>query len=279
MIVFKQAAALSLHLTRQQKMGRTIGFVPTMGALHEGHLSLLRKAREETDLAVCSIFVNPTQFNNPDDFAKYPITTEKDVALLTETGCDVLFLPARDEIYPPGYQSQTYELGSLENLLEGQHRPGHFQGVCQVVDRLLQVTNPDWLYLGEKDYQQCMVVSKLLLLKGFQGVQLVVVPTVRETDGLAMSSRNLRLIKGQRAVAPAIFEALILAKKSYGKVPVEQIKSTATAQLTAKGFKVDYFEIADAASLMPLSDYGSQAVALVAAFLGDVRLIDNMAMN
>jgi len=279
MILFKQAAALSSHLAEQKQKGLTIGFVPTMGALHEGHLSLLRKAGEETDLVVCSIFVNPTQFNNADDFARYPVTTEKDIALLTQSPCNVLFMPSRDEIYPTGFEAQTYDLGLLATLLEGHYRPGHFQGVCQVVDRLLQVTNPDRLFMGEKDYQQCMVVKKLLSLKHYDNIQLVISPTIREKDGLAMSSRNLRLNTDQRSNAPAIFKELSWARKEFGQRPLEEIKARAVEQLTTDGFKVDYFEIADATSLQPLSDSSKKAVALVAAYLGDVRLIDNMTMN
>ena len=279
MIHFKQAAALSSHLAKQKQKGLTIGFVPTMGALHEGHLSLLQKAAEETDLVVCSIFVNPTQFNNADDFSRYPVTTNQDTALLVQSPCDVLFMPSRNEIYPAGYQAETYDLGPLEGLLEGHYRPGHFQGVCQVVDRLLQVTNPDYLFMGEKDYQQCMVVKKLLLLKHYDGIQLVISPTMREKDGLAMSSRNLRLNADQRSVAPAIFKELEQARTTFGQRSLEEIKTRAVEQLTKNGFKVDYFEIADTTSLQPLSDSSKKAVALVAAYLGDVRLIDNMAMN
>ncbi|HET7896405.1 MAG TPA: pantoate--beta-alanine ligase, partial [Flavisolibacter sp.] len=145
MILFKQAAALQNYLNNQHSKGATIGFVPTMGALHRGHLSLLQQAKAETDIAVCSIFVNPTQFNNSDDFNKYPVTTEQDIALLTNQGCDVLFLPSRDEIYPAGFTAEQYDLGDLETVLEGQFRPGHYQGVCQVMDRLLGIVQPQKL--------------------------------------------------------------------------------------------------------------------------------------
>src|SRR5687767_14988939 len=149
MILFKQAASLSHFLHQQQLEGKTVSFVPTMGALHNGHLSLLSQARNESNLAVCSIFVNPTQFNNPDDFSKYPVTLEKDIEQLHSANCDVLFLPAEVEIYPAGYKAKHYELGVLETVLEGQYRPGHFQGVCQVVDRLLEIVHPNKLFMGQ----------------------------------------------------------------------------------------------------------------------------------
>ncbi|RYZ58866.1 MAG: 4-phosphopantoate--beta-alanine ligase, partial [Chitinophagaceae bacterium] len=162
MILFKQAASLSHFIHQRQQEGKTVSIVPTMGALHSGHLSLLAKAGEETDLTVCSIFVNPTQFNNPDDLSKYPVTLEKDIEQLHRASCDVLFLPAVTEIYPDGYHARHYELGNLETVLEGFYRPGHFQGVCQVVDRLLEIVHPNRIYMGQKDYQQCQVVQRLL---------------------------------------------------------------------------------------------------------------------
>lgn len=279
MILFKQANALTAYLSEQKTNGKSIGFVPTMGALHQGHLSLLRQARKEADLTVVSIFVNPTQFNNPDDFAKYPITQENDIELLTANNCDILFLPSREEIYPAGYKPKHYDLGTLETLLEGHYRPGHFQGVCQVVDRLLQVVNPDRLYLGQKDYQQCQVIQRLLWLTGRTGIELVIAPTIREEDGLAMSSRNLRLSAAQRNRATALFEELRLAKKELRSKPLDTIKEAAVHHLQEKGFRVDYFEIADAQSLVPATDPAKPSVALVAAFLDDIRLIDNLPLN
>src|SRR5215212_8351624 len=169
MIIFKTPDALSGHINQQKKSGKKIGFVPTMGALHEGHLSLIGVAKKPNDLTICSIFVNPTQFNNPEDFKLYPVTIEKDIEQLIRAGCDILFLPSVDEMYPAGHSKKHYPLGRIETILEGYYRPGHFQGVCQIVDRLLDIVRPDNLYLGQKDFQQCMVIRKLLQLLGKDG--------------------------------------------------------------------------------------------------------------
>jgi pantoate--beta-alanine ligase len=279
MILFKQAASLSHYLFQHQQEGKTVSFVPTMGALHDGHLSLLQIAGSQSDLVVCSIFVNPTQFNNPDDFSKYPITIEKDIEQLHKAGCDVLFLPSQDEIYPVGYLAKNYALGKLETVLEGQYRPGHFQGVCQVVDRLLDIADPDKLFLGQKDYQQCQVIQKMLSLTNRQDVVLITAPTVREADGLAMSSRNLRLSPTQREKAPALYEALQKAKQELAHQPLDAIKQKAEQALTRKGFTVDYFEIADTTTLLPATSPSQPLIALVAASLDDIRLIDNLPLN
>lgn len=279
MILFKQAASLSHYISQHQQERKTVSFVPTMGALHEGHLSLLTMARNESDLAVCSIFVNPTQFNNPDDFKKYPTTLEKDIEQLHRAGCQVLFLPARGEIYPEGFEARFYDLGILETVLEGHYRPGHFQGVCQVVDRLLDIVHPDRLYMGQKDYQQCQVIQKMLQLADREHIEMITAPTIRESDGLAMSSRNLRLNETQRAKAPALYETLLWARKALDQQPLESIKEQAVQTLVAKGFSVDYFEIADAATLLPATETTPKKIALVAAFVDDIRLIDNLPLN
>jgi len=279
MVLFKQAKTITNYIIGKKAAGKTIGFVPTMGALHAGHFSLIEQARKENDLVVCSIFVNPTQFNNPEDFKKYPVTIEKDVEALIKHGCDVLFLPPQQEIYPPAYQPKHYDLGTLETVLEGHYRPGHFQGVCQVVDRLLQIIAPTSLYLGQKDFQQCQVVQRLLQITNRPDIKLRISPTVRQQDGLAMSSRNLRLDEMQREKAPALFEELSQSKKAVSTKPLSQIKSEAVQHLTDKGFKVDYFEIADRATLTPATSAAQPLVALVAAYLCDIRLIDNLSLN
>jgi pantoate--beta-alanine ligase len=279
MILFKEAEKLSRYIFQQKKEGKTISFVPTMGALHQGHLSLLAAAKKNADLAVCSIFVNPTQFNNPDDFNKYPITLEKDIEQLINNGGDILFLPSVKEIYPAGYQAPMYDLGRLETMLEGQYRPGHFQGVCQVVDRLLQIVEPDFLFLGQKDYQQCQVIQQLLVLTNRSSVSLIISPTVREDDGLAMSSRNLRLNELQRGKAPLLYMALQKAKDAIATENIAQIKAEAKQELTEKGFAVDYFEIADATTLLPATDTAGPVIGLVAAYLNDIRLIDNLPLT
>ncbi len=295
MILYKKPGDLMMWLGNQRDSGKSIGFVPTMGALHEGHISLIAISKKTAGLTVCSIFVNPTQFNDQKDFKKYPITLEKDMALLLAAGTDVLFLPDVEELYPQGLQGlETYELGRLETLLEGKFRPGHFQGVCQVMRRLLEWVRPDHLFMGQKDYQQCMVVQRLLAIRGIR-TELHRCPILRESDGLAMSSRNLRLTTEQRAKAPAIYRALLSLKdsasgdgsKSRPAGPVGGVfegpdrgVGAARKILEQAEFRVDYVEIADPETLEPLgpgSD-GRAGVALIAAFQGEIRLIDNLLL-
>ncbi len=283
MILFKKGTDLRNWLDAQQKQDYRCGFVPTMGALHAGHISLIHASKSENPVTVCSIFVNPTQFNDPKDFAKYPVTIEKDIDMLEEAGCDILFLPSVMEMYPegPGVVNSKYELGRLETILEGKYRPGHFQGVCMIVHRLLEIVRPSQLYLGQKDYQQCLVIKKLVELIGMKDTPVNVSPTLREKDGLAMSSRNTRLNAEERKRAPMIHESLLYIKNNRGKIPVGTLKKRATDQLTAAGFKVDYVEIASADSLESVSEWEQHQslVALVAAFNNEVRLIDNMPLQ
>ena len=283
MILFKKAAELRKWLDNQSSNSASIGFVPTMGALHKGHISLIAAAKTGNSLVVCSVFVNPTQFNDPKDFEKYPITIEKDIQLLEEAGCDVLFLPAVADIYPDGTKAtKHYELGYLETLLEGFYRPGHYQGVCAVVDRLLDIVQPDQLYLGQKDYQQCMVIKKLLTLTGKQDdIAINVCPTLRETDGLAMSSRNMRLNADERAKAVLISEVLKFIKKHIKPGPLGDLQQRAVNMLEEEGFRVDYVSIADANDLSPVADWDGkqELVALIAAYLNEVRLIDNLIVK
>lgn len=283
MRIVKQAADLSLIIDKQRNSGKKTGFVPTMGALHEGHLSLIRQAACESDFVVCSIFVNPTQFNDPADFEKYPVSTAEDIALLAGEKTAILFLPAVDEIYPAGTKpAMHYPLGRLENLLEGAARPGHFQGVCQVVHRLLDIVNPDLLFLGQKDYQQCMVLQKLLeITHKSEKIRLRIGPTLRENNGLAMSSRNRRLKQQELENAALLYKTLQLLKQKLCPGATAAILKEATDQLTEAGFKVDYVSISDAATLEPVAEWNGiqQVVALVAAFAGPVRLIDNLPLN
>jgi len=283
MILFKKSADLVSYTGAARKNGVKTGFVPTMGALHDGHISLISEARRQNELVVASIFVNPTQFNDPADFEKYPVTIEKDISLLEEAGCDILFLPSVAEIYPSGKDQQPhYELGRLETMMEGKYRPGHFQGVCMVVDRLLQIVRPDNLYLGQKDYQQCMVIKKLLELTAMdRKITINVSPTLREPDGLAMSSRNARLNAEEREQASGIFQALSTIKDQLKSGDLSKLTKRATESLITKGFNPDYVEIADADSLEPVRHWdGKQAlVVLAAAFLNKVRLIDNILLN
>lgn len=212
MKIFKKSSDIHEYLCSINIKGKIIGFIPTMGALHLGHISLIEQAKRNNHFTVCSIFVNPTQFNNSTDFEKYPSTLEQDINQLEKAGCRILFLPSVKEIYPEGIEKKyEYELGYLETVLEGKYRPGHFQGVCQVVDRLLQIIPANYLYLGQKDYQQCMVIKKLIELKRYN-TSLIICPTLREKDGLAMSSRNMRLSSEERKIAGKIYESLIHLK-------------------------------------------------------------------
>lgn len=279
MLIFKQAHDLQQHLQLQRQTGKQIGFVPTMGALHQGHLSLIRRSISENDLTVCSIFVNPTQFNNPSDYRHYPITIERDIELLLTTGCDVLFLPPVSEVYPPNHQKKHYDLGPIETILEGAFRPGHFQGVCEVVDRLLQLVEPQILYLGQKDFQQCMVVRRLLELTGRTLPELRIGETLRERDGLAMSSRNLRLSPADRQKAPALFQCLQRIKANLATHPAAELEQRAQAELEAAGFIVDYVAIRRTSDLQPAPNGKDPKVVLAAATLNGIRLIDNLAVN
>jgi pantoate--beta-alanine ligase len=279
MIIFKYVQPLAEYIQQQKAAGKQIGFVPTMGALHRGHIALIEQSKKATSLTVCSIFVNPTQFNNPGDYQLYPNTIEKDIEALEAAGTDILFLPSIAEMYPNGTTGlEQYDLGTLETLLEGKYRPGHFQGVCQVMNRLLTMVQAHKLFMGLKDYQQCMVVNRLLQLMQ-STTELITCPTVREADGLAMSSRNLRLPPGDRQKAIAIYQSLTLIKKQCSEGQNwKNSKEKAENLLTAAGFKIDYVELADATTLQPVDtcSSGQPRVALIAAFLGDVRLIDNM---
>jgi pantoate--beta-alanine ligase len=281
MILFKKAGDIHKFISEKKKSGFSIGYVPTMGALHQGHISLIVSAKQSNDITVCSIFVNPTQFNNKADFEKYPITIEKDIDILEQTGCEVLFLPPVSEIYPNGQNPvQYYNLGYLETILEGRFRPGHFQGVCQVVQRLLDIVQPHHLYLGQKDFQQCMVIKKMIELTGLQ-TQINICSTLRETDGLAMSSRNMRLNEAERKLAVKISETLYFMKTALKPGYVADLNNKALSYLTAAGFKTDYVAIADAGTLEPVDkwDGKQKIVALIAAYLNDIRLIDNMILS
>ncbi len=283
MILFKKVTDLRKWLDVQQKNEIKIGFVPTMGALHDGHLSLIRSSKKDNPVTLCSIFVNPTQFNDPKDFEKYPITIEQDIEMLEAAGCDVLFLPSLKEMYPEGIQTKIhYELGILEKVLEGKFRPGHFQGVSMVVHRLLEIVQPDSLYLGQKDYQQCMVIAKLIeLINQDKKIKVNICPTFREADGLAMSSRNMRLDEVERKAAIAIYQSLILVKENIQTENVSELKQKAHSLLEKAGFRVEYFEIVDVTDLSLVEQYNGQQkiVALMAAYINEVRLIDNMILN
>ena len=279
MIIIKRTQKLKDFISEFQLGGKKIGFVPTMGALHDGHISLIKKSKSQNSLTICSIYVNPTQFNNVIDLNKYPVTLEKDIDKLEVAACDILFLPSTEEMYVNNEVNEHYDLGMLEHILEGKYRPGHFQGVCTIVDKLLKAIKPNTLYLGKKDYQQCMVINKMITDKKYE-VKLEICDTIREAAGLAMSSRNLRLNEVERIDALKIIETLKKIKKDIKPGNLEEIKIKATKYLTKNGYKVDYTEIADAATLEIVSNWDGKAklVALVAAYLNNVRLIDNIIL-
>ena len=283
MIIIKNADQLSKILLTKKKKLNQIGFVPTMGALHHGHLALLKKCRQQNDISVFSIFVNPTQFNDAEDFKKYPVTVEKDILLLEAAGCDILFLPTVTEIYPAGTDKlPKYDLGFLETILEGKFRPGHFQGVCQVVHRLLQIILPHKLYIGQKDFQQCMVIKKLLALTGLdKEIKTEVTETIRESDGLAMSSRNKRLTAEARKIAPLIANSLQQIKAELKPGITGEIIQKSISMLEYAGLKIDYIELANAETLERIENWNGKdkAIVLAAAYIGNVRLIDNVLIN
>jgi pantoate--beta-alanine ligase len=222
--------------------------------------------------------VNPIQFNNPEDLEKYPRTLENDLQLLEQTGCDLVFIPSVEEMYP-GPVMEKYDFGDLERVMEGEHRPGHFNGVAIIVKKLFDIFQPDKAYFGEKDFQQLRIIQALVRKEKIP-VEIIPCPTVRELDGLAMSSRNRRLTPEERLRAPEMYRTLLLAGELAIKIPVNEVKSICIARLESKGFRVDYFEIADIESLQPSDTWETHGgmIACVAAFLGKVRLIDNMIL-
>lgn len=260
--------------------GLKIGFVPTMGALHQGHISLITKAKTENDLVVASIFVNPTQFNDPSDLTNYPKTPEQDHSILKKNGCDILFEPSADEIYESSYVPPSFDFGSLEQTMEGAHRPGHFKGVAMVVYRLFQIIPAHRAYFGEKDFQQLAIIRKMVEDQKLP-IQIIACPTIREADGLAMSSRNIRLTDQERKLAPVIFESLMECNKLINSIGVSELKKAVSKKIEGTGvFKTEYVEIADAQTLQPIEEETQQRQmrVFIAAKASKTRLIDNMGL-
>lgn len=278
MLIFNTISETQNYLKSQQKAGKSIGFVPTMGALHAGHISLIGRSKTENDLTVCSIFVNPTQFNNPDDLKKYPRTLEKDSEMLQAAGCNVVFAPSAEEMYDKLPQLRM-DFGTLETVMEGKFRPGHFNGVGIVVSKLFNIVKPDKAYFGLKDLQQVAVIRQMVKDLSFD-LEIIPCSTLRETDGLAMSSRNTRLSVEARALAPQIYKVLNLAKEKLEAGFSTKETQEAVSQYFSKytEFEVEYFEVADFDTLLPIEakiENGKTALC-IAAFLGGVRLIDNV---
>ena len=259
----------------------SLGFIPTMGALHKGHASLIKKSLSQNSLSICSIFVNPTQFNNKEDFNNYPNRLDKDLKLLREIGCDVVFTPSKEAIYPNGVPSKEFDFGLLDKVMEGARRPGHFNGVAMVVSRLFEIIRPQRAYFGEKDFQQLAIIKSLTAQK-FKSIEIIPCNTLREKDGLAMSSRNLLLDKRYRAAAPRIYQRLLAVQERAKNVSVSELESwVENAFKKDEDLVLEYFEIADAKSLKKSYNWSDfpKHVACIAVFAGTTRLIDNILLE
>ena len=268
-----------IAIQKQISEGKTIGFVPTMGALHEGHITLIRRAEQENDFVVVSIFVNPIQFNNPEDLTKYPRNLEADIQQLEGTGCSLVFAPAVQEMYPEPDLTE-FDFGQLDKVMEGKFRPGHFKGVAIVVKKLFEIVTPTRAYFGEKDFQQLAIIRKMVSMLQMP-VEIVPCPIVREGDGLAMSSRNARLTPEERAEAPVIYNALSAVKENYSWFIPDGVRQLVTGEIQeSRYFRVEYVSVVDAETLQPFEDWqdAEHAVVCVAAYIGGVRLIDNIVL-
>ena len=281
MLILTTAAGLQAHTESARQAGQRVGLVPTMGALHAGHIQLVERARAECNEVIATIFVNPTQFNNAEDFRLYPRVPEADAALLAPAGCTALFVPAVEEMYPRPAVLR-FDFGLLERVMEGAHRPGHFNGVATVVSKLFHLARPHRAYFGQKDWQQVAVIRQLVADLSFD-LELVACPTIREADGLAMSSRNRRLSPEARAAAPLLHQVLEAAAAQVRQgVPPARVQAAAEAALAREPlFTPEYIAVADAQTLQPLDGYapGRAVVLCVAAHLGGVRLIDNVVVE
>jgi pantoate--beta-alanine ligase len=267
-------------MQKEHEDGHCVGFVPTMGALHSGHLSLVTESGKNNDITVCSIFVNPVQFNNNLDLEKYPRNLDEDLRLLQSAGCDYVFVPGEKEIYPDGVPALEINFGTLDRILEGKFRPGHFKGVAIIVKRLFDIVNPDNAYFGKKDYQQLLVIRHLGSVLHLP-IKIHGCPIIREPDGLAMSSRNLRLTIGERQIASYIYQMLSKVKEKAGQMPVKELSQWAIKKINSNPiFRVEYFEIVDKNDLHVIKSWKEKenALACTAVFLGDVRLIDNIEL-
>lgn len=279
MIIFKTIKGIQQLLENFSLQGKKIGFVPTMGALHEGHLSLLETSREENDISVCSVFINPSQFNNQNDFIKYPVRTENDILLLEKNQADIVFMPTQTEMNSLNFHEKiAFNLDGLDLVLEGSYRPGHFQGVCEVVEKLVKIVQPTNLYLGEKDYQQCLVLKKLISLLQLD-IQIRTCPISRAESGLALSSRNMRLSAEGKIRAATIYKMLCFIKVNLTTNNWPALKESSREMLLKNGFEsVDYLEMCmiDSLQILDQAPENQEVIILVAAFIEGVRLIDNI---
>ena len=278
MIVINKVNELEKAVEAFRIEGKSVGLVPTMGALHEGHLSLVKRCRRENDVVVVSVFVNPTQFNNKEDLRTYPRTEEADKALLAEAGCDIVFMPTVEEVYPEP-DTRVFNLGPVAEVMEGAMRPGHFNGVAQIVSKLFMMVKPDRAYFGEKDFQQIAVIRQMVKNEGFN-LQIVPCPIVREADGLAKSSRNVRLSAEARQTAPSIYRTLQESLDYAKSHTVAETQKFVTDCINSyPGMEVEYYQIVDGITLMPVNNWNESnyIVGCVTVYCGGVRLIDNIA--
>ena len=282
MEIFYDSISLQNYINRQKEMGKTIGFAPTMGALHNGHLSLYKAARPENDIVISSIFINPTQFNNASDLQKYPKNTEEDVEVLNRSALvDAVYIPSIEDIYPEKTESHTYDFGGIEKEMEGEFREGHFDGVGTVVEKLFLQVQPDNAYFGEKDYQQLAIIKKLVEIKNLR-INIIGVPIYREENGLAMSSRNERLTATQRDAAKIIHETLLKVEDWFRIITIPEINNRVKEIFESeKGMVMEYFKIADEETLKETDFFYKDRSyrAFIVVFVGDVRLIDNMHLS
>ena len=278
MRVFTTTREIQQYLADLRNKGLSTGFVATMGALHQGHLSLIQQAKKDNDLVICSIFVNPTQFNDPADLEKYPRPIAHDTQMLEQAGCDILFNPKVSEMYADN-EHWHLALGEIEHLLEGKFRPGHYQGVTQVVYKLFNILKPNTAYFGQKDYQQIMVITKMVELLNLP-VKLIMCPILREEDGLAMSSRNIHLTAEDRLHSIILSKTLNWVRENFDSNNIAELQNKAAERINAEdGVSLEYFELADGDSLHPANQATKKVVALVAARVGKTRLIDNVLIN
>ena len=287
MLIFDKISNIKGHLSDFRIRNKTIGFIPTMGALHKGHISLIENAKRDNNIVVCSIFVNPTQFNDKKDLEKYPRSPEKDKKMLLDSQCDVLFMPSIEEIYPSnklttsGQQLvEKINMGNLTEVLEGKHRPGHFKGVMQIVNELFEIVNPNNAYFGQKDFQQLVVIKRMVQQLNLP-LNIVGCPIIRENDGLAMSSRNELLSQEERKTAPLIYQTLVKVKELSNKLSINKIKEIVKKEISkSKLIQLEYFEIVNTESLIPIQNFAEtkEKIACIAVKLGNIRLIDNIIL-
>ncbi len=281
MKIFDKKQDLKVYLSKLKAQNKSIGFVPTMGALHDGHISLVKKAQRKNDVTVVSIFVNPTQFDQEEDLLKYPKTLEKDIALLSEVHCDILFNPSTKEMYDNSINAQEFDFDGLEHEMEGKFRKGHFNGVGTIVKTLFEIVEPDKAYFGQKDFQQLQIIKKMVKKHSLK-VKIKGCSIFRENDGLAMSSRNSRLTSEERQEAPFIYKTLKKIKEKFNSDSIAEIEQWVTNEFSKQNLlKLEYFTIAEEKTLKTISkkDAKKKHRAFIAVFAGKIRLIDNIKLK